>query len=129
MGYSGPERRAENQEVKHLTSILEAHIKEDNERFKELLNTTHGLDLKLSNLIVLNTETLKSQMNLMANNQIMVNKHNEFLFGNGNGEKGVSLRIDRLEGAEESRKWTFKLLWASIITLITKTFYDVLVKR
>lgn len=112
--------------LQNISNVLEAHIKEDNVRFGEIIDKLHKVETQLSNLIILNTETLKSQMSLIANNQTVVNKHNEFIFGNGNGEKGISLRIDRLEGSEESRKWTFRAIWAALITLLTKVFYDLI---
>ena len=123
--WDGKERRVESVQLKHLTETIEHHIKSDDMKFDLLFEKMNNTTLELSKLVVLNTETLKSQMLLVSNTQQMVMKHNEFLFGNGtNGEKSISVRIDRLEGYEESRKWTFRVMWGAIITLFTKIFYD-----
>jgi len=106
MSYEGTERRSE-----HLN-------------YSDLIEKVHRLDTSINSLTILVTEQLKGQMTLIAANQCMTNKHNEFIYGNGNGEKGISIRVDRLEGAEDSHKWTFRAMWGLIGTLFVKIFYD-----
>ena len=129
MSWDGNERRAKDAHISHIATALEEHTKEDAVRFAEIITKLHKLDISISNLMVLNTETLKSQMSLVSASQLMLNKHNEFLFGDTNGNKGAAIRLDRLEGAEESRKWTFRAMWAAIVTLLTKVFYDVISRK
>lgn len=128
--WDGKERRTNGVEtiVNELKQTIAHHINSDDAKFSMMIDKMHDIDTNVSKMIVLSTETLKSQMTLVASNQQMTMKHNEFIYGNSNGEKGISVRIDRLEGAEESRKWTFRVMWAAIISLLTKVFYD-LIKR
>ncbi len=112
--------------VKYVKETMDGHIKSDEIMFKELVNKLHLMDNSISNLVVLSTETLKSQMALTSEAQKMLYKHNEFLFGDSNGNKGVSIRVDRLEGIEEAHRWTFRAMWGALITLIGKVFYDIM---
>lgn len=55
------------------------------------------------------------------------NKIRKHLYGNGEGV-GLVTRLDRLEQAEENRKWHFRTLYTSTIGIVGKLFYDLVHK-
>lgn len=53
----------------------------------------------------------------------ILNRHDKLFFGDGT--PGILMKTDRLEQLEESRKWHFGAIWAGIIGIVTKIFYDI----
>ena len=97
------------------------HVKDDNQKFTEIIEKIHKIDTSLNGITILLTETLKSQMQLTAQSQSMTLKHNEFLYG----EKGVAVQLDRLNELEQGRKATIRTMMACIIGIVIKLIFDV----
>lgn len=130
--WDGKERRQMSSSdaiINQIANTIIDHTKSDEIKFNDILANQHKMELAINNLTVVNSEVLKNQIFITSQIQERLNKHEVFLFGNGDDHKGVSLRLDRIEGAEDARKWTFRVMWGAIITMLTKTFYDMLSKR
>lgn len=123
MTWDGKERRLADSQ---FSEMLRGHILQDEEALKKLNDKIHSIDVQLSSLIVLNTETLKNQMTMMTEVKRDISEHQKFLFGNGDNHNGVNSRIQTLEDIEESRKWSFRLIWSTIGAMVAKIFYDIL---
>jgi Uri superfamily endonuclease len=50
-------------------------------------------------------------------------KHDSTLYGDGNGNKGMAVRVDRLEQDFENRKWHIRMLWSAIVAAIAKILH------
>lgn len=57
---------------------------------------------------------------------IIIERHDKLLFGDGN--PGILTKLDRQEQIEDGRKWQFRVIWATIVTMALKTLYDLFAK-
>jgi hypothetical protein len=66
------------------------------------------------------TENIKISHTTMQN---LLEKHNDSLYGDGNGKVGMNVRVDRLEQIEDNRKWHLRALWGSIVAAVLKILH------
>lgn len=50
----------------------------------------------------------------------LIRKHDFTLYGDGNGNPGMSVRVDRLQQDFENRKWHIRIIWGAILGAIAK---------
>lgn len=77
-------------------------------------------ELSLEKLkIVEKLEAVNTSLAVLTNSHnainAMIQKHNDMLYGDGNGKKGMAVRMDRLETDFENRRWHVRLIWGAIV--------------
>lgn len=69
---------------------------------------------------------VSSLVKLMSEVRDIIKRHDTMFFGS-NGTVGLITRIDRLEQAEQSRKWAMHAIGATAIGLVVKVLWDIIV--
>jgi len=96
-------------------------MQQENQHTLEKLKIREDLDQLRTTMI---SFLEKSEFRLQQNEK-MIEQFNKILLGDGNGHKGHSARIGRLEEIEGKRQSHIKLMWATMIGLLSKIIYDI----
>lgn len=54
---------------------------------------------------------------------LIIDRHDKIIFGDGT--PGMVTKQDRLEQAENTRRWHFGVIWAGIVGLLLKMIHDI----